>query len=58
MKRESSANDSYEDRMRIAGHLDGRKWVERLAVNPDASVSNLRAHYQIVMKSRVASQPR
>jgi TolB-like protein len=44
-------------RMKIAccgllGHLDeGRKWLERLlAVNPDASVSNLRAHYQIVMK--------
>jgi TolB-like protein len=44
-------------RMKIAccgllGHLDeGRRWVERLVVvNPNASMSNLRAHYQIVMK--------
>jgi hypothetical protein len=36
----------------LLGHLDeGRKWIERLVtVNPDASVSNLWAHYQVVMK--------
>src|SRR5262249_44968070 len=46
-------------RMKIAccgllGHIDeGRKWVERLvAVNPDVSVSRLRAHYQTVMKKQ------
>jgi adenylate cyclase len=52
-------NHPHALRMKIAccgllGHLDeGRKWVERLvAVNPDASVSTLRAHYQIVMKKQ------
>jgi adenylate cyclase len=52
-----AANHPHVLRLKIAccgllGHLgEGRKWIERLvAINPDASVSRLQAHYEIVMK--------